>query len=89
MADITICTAKECPKKENCYRYYATPDEQQSYADFSNHCNPEKGYSEYIVFDDSNWTTKDRDDLIEQQIFAYKGTDLPEVYKIRLKSMII
>lgn len=32
MADITMCGGKECPMKENCYRFTATPNEfRQSY----------------------------------------------------------
>ena len=32
MADITMCTAVFCPKKENCYRYTAKPCEyRQTY----------------------------------------------------------
>lgn len=26
MADITMCSNKECPKKEQCYRFTATPN---------------------------------------------------------------
>ena len=32
MADITMCTGKDCPLKESCYRYTATPNKfRQSY----------------------------------------------------------
>lgn len=32
MPDISMCEGKECPLKENCYRYKATPSEYwQSY----------------------------------------------------------
>lgn len=32
MADITMCEDKECPFKETCYRFTATPSEyRQSY----------------------------------------------------------
>jgi hypothetical protein len=32
MPDITMCEGLECPLKENCYRYTATPNEhRQSY----------------------------------------------------------
>jgi hypothetical protein len=27
MADITMCEGTECPLKESCYRYRATPNE--------------------------------------------------------------
>ena len=34
MPDITMCTGKDCPIKEKCYRYTAKPDEfRQSYFD--------------------------------------------------------
>jgi hypothetical protein len=32
MPDITMCKGRDCPLKNNCYRYTATPDElAQSY----------------------------------------------------------
>ena len=32
MPDITMCEGKDCPLKETCYRYTATPNEyRQSY----------------------------------------------------------
>lgn len=32
MADITMCSGKNCPLKEECYRYTAKPNEhRQSY----------------------------------------------------------
>ena len=32
MADITMCSGKDCPLKESCYRFTATPSEfRQSY----------------------------------------------------------
>jgi hypothetical protein len=34
MPDITLCFGKDCPYKDNCYRYTAKPDEYQAY--FSN-----------------------------------------------------
>ena len=34
MADISMCTDKECTLKETCYRFKATPGYWQSYADF-------------------------------------------------------
>ena len=34
MPDITMCFGKDCPYKEDCYRYTAKPDEYQAY--FSN-----------------------------------------------------
>ena len=35
MSDITMCTGKECPLKETCYRYTAPKNEyRQSYFQF-------------------------------------------------------
>lgn len=31
MPDIAMCKGDDCPLKENCYRYKATPDYYQSY----------------------------------------------------------
>lgn len=31
MADIAMCAVTNCPKKETCYRFNATPDKYQSY----------------------------------------------------------
>lgn len=31
MADLTMCRGGECPLKNRCYRYTASPDEHQSY----------------------------------------------------------
>lgn len=31
MPDITMCSGKECPLKETCYRHTAAPDRYQSY----------------------------------------------------------
>ena len=31
MADITMCSGTNCPLKETCYRYKATPSSWQSY----------------------------------------------------------
>jgi len=31
MADISMCTNKECPSKEDCWRFQASPSEWQSY----------------------------------------------------------
>lgn len=31
MADITMCTDKQCPLNMTCYRYNATPSNYQSY----------------------------------------------------------
>lgn len=31
MPDITMCSGEGCPKKEQCYRFTARPDQRQSY----------------------------------------------------------
>jgi hypothetical protein len=31
MPDITMCEGENCPQKETCYRYTATPSRRQSY----------------------------------------------------------
>lgn len=39
MPDITMCKSKDCPERENCYRYKAIPTPYwQSYSDFSQDC---------------------------------------------------
>ena len=34
MPDIAMCKNEECPKKETCYRYKATPCCYQTYSNF-------------------------------------------------------
>jgi len=34
MPDISMCRNKECPLKEQCYRFKATPNDYQYYSDF-------------------------------------------------------
>ena len=34
MPDIAMCQSEECPKRQECYRHEAEPDEVQSYAIF-------------------------------------------------------
>lgn len=34
MPDISMCANKDCPLKENCYRFTAKPSEYQSYVEF-------------------------------------------------------
>ena len=49
MPDITMCTGN-CPVKENCYRYMATPNPYgQSYSMLEEVCLP-NGYSELIPY---------------------------------------
>lgn len=35
MADITMCGNDNCTKREQCFRYTATPSQWQSYAAFT------------------------------------------------------
>lgn len=35
MPDISMCKNNECPLKETCYRFKATPSCHQAYADFN------------------------------------------------------
>lgn len=47
--DITMCTGN-CPVKENCYRYMATPNPYgQSYSMLEPVCLPD-GYAEFIPY---------------------------------------
>ena len=49
MPDITMCTGN-CPVKENCYRYMATPNPYgQTYSMLEEICLPD-GYSELIPY---------------------------------------
>lgn len=34
MTDIALCSNKDCPLKDSCYRFTAKPEEYQWYADF-------------------------------------------------------
>jgi len=44
--DISMCLNENCIKKDDCYRYTATPSEyRQSYDDFSPRDNTEKNFS--------------------------------------------
>ena len=46
--DITKCVTKDCPKKEQCYRYTVKPEKRwQSYSDFTELCKIED-YRYYI-----------------------------------------
>ena len=50
MPDITLCANKNCPLKDKCYRFTATPDPLwQSYADFE----PVKGKCDHF-WDNTN-----------------------------------
>jgi len=34
MPDVAMCEDKNCPSRDGCYRFKATPGEWQTYADF-------------------------------------------------------
>lgn len=47
MADITICAGSECTKREECYRFKATPSMWQTYsAEFR---QDENGDCDYFI----------------------------------------
>lgn len=49
MPDITMCQNHKCEKKEECYRYKATPNLiYQSYANFN--CSKENEYKYYLRY---------------------------------------
>lgn len=48
MADITMCASENCPRKQECYRTTAKPDNWQSWSDFGSVCN-EKNCFEYLI----------------------------------------
>lgn len=51
MPDIAMCLNEECPLKETCYRFTATPSEYwQSYMDFKY----EDGCKDYIKVENPN-----------------------------------
>lgn len=47
MPDITMCRDKECPKREDCYRFKAKPDMFQSY--FRKTPRQETGWCSYFM----------------------------------------
>lgn len=51
MPDITMCFAKECIKRNQCYRAITTPDRYQSYMDYSQFCE-NNNYSYMIPVED-------------------------------------
>lgn len=62
MADITMCTGN-CPVKENCYRYMATPNDYwQTYSSLEDICLA-NNYSELIPYEEKerriNYTLND------------------------------
>ena len=48
MADITMCSSRNCPMKDKCYRTTATPSKSQSWSNFEYFCNENSGFHEFI-----------------------------------------
>lgn len=53
MADITMCLAEKCKKKDKCYRCTAVPNCHQSWSDLTNFCNEDNNYKFFI----EDWRT--------------------------------
>ena len=51
IADITMCSSKNCPMKEKCYRTKAKASEYQSWSNFDYTCNENSGFEEFIKYD--------------------------------------
>jgi len=54
MADITMCTAKDCPFKDICYRKTATASLCQSFSNFEPYINKDKTTCEGIMLNKTN-----------------------------------
>ena len=52
MADITMCTSKNCVMGEKCYRVRAKPSEYQSWSNFEYTCNENSGFEDFIKMPD-------------------------------------
>lgn len=48
MADITMCSSKNCPMRATCYRSRAQASKYQSRYDFEYICNEYSGFPDYI-----------------------------------------
>lgn len=48
MPDISMCCNEFCEKRNECYRYRATPNSTQSYTNFFKMCNLKIGYEMFI-----------------------------------------
>lgn len=48
MADMTMCTSKNCPMREKCYRIMAKPSKFQSWSNFEYTCNENSGFEDFI-----------------------------------------
>lgn len=53
MADITMCLAEKCERKDRCYRNTAVPSYYQSWSDLKNFCNEDNNYKFFI----EDWRT--------------------------------
>lgn len=53
MADITMCLAEKCERKDRCYRSTAVPGYYQSWSDLKNFCNKDNHYKFFI----EDWRT--------------------------------
>lgn len=49
MAEITMCTSKNCPVRSTCYRQCAKVSENQSWCDFEYTCNKDSGFEDYLI----------------------------------------
>ena len=50
MADITMCTSLNWPKREECYRTKANQSPLQSWSDFEYTCNEDSGFCDFIAY---------------------------------------
>ena len=49
IADITMCTSKNCPYRDECYRAMAKASEYQSWSNFEYTCNKNSGFDDFIA----------------------------------------
>ena len=54
MPDISMCNGGECPLKETCYRFKATPNTHQAYSGFYEGSEKECKYYWKIEEDEQN-----------------------------------
>lgn len=53
MADITMCSSKNCLMKDSCYRAQAqTNSKHQSYYNFEYECNEDSGFDSFIRYEE-------------------------------------
>ena len=48
MADMTMCTSKNCPMREKCYRIMAKASKFQSWSNFEYTCNKIAVFEDFI-----------------------------------------